>query len=88
MLQCDSHLGDVAASHADPQVVHREIRGRVPHPRTGTVDLIANPIRFSDLPTSDSTSPPAIGEHTESILQSELAMSPQDIDRLRQEGVI
>ena len=36
--------------YADPQVRHRGMKIDVPHPLSGTVPLVANPIRFSRTP--------------------------------------
>ena len=61
----------------------------VPHSKAGTVDLIANPIRFCGLDGgTQCTPPPDIGEHTDTILREELRMSEDDIAALRRSGVI
>jgi crotonobetainyl-CoA:carnitine CoA-transferase CaiB-like acyl-CoA transferase len=74
--------------YADPQVRHRGLRIEVPHPLSGTVPLVANPIRFSRTPLSYGVPPPLLGEHTEDVLRGLLGKSPEEIAELRAQGVI
>jgi crotonobetainyl-CoA:carnitine CoA-transferase CaiB-like acyl-CoA transferase len=73
---------------ADPQVRHRGLEIEVPHPLSGTVPLVANPIRFSRTPISYGVPPPLLGEHTEEVLRNLLGKTPEEIARLRSENVI
>lgn len=57
------------------------------HTRAGAVRSIANPIRLADTPPTYRLPPPALGEHTESILQ-ELGYSSDEIEQLRREGEV
>ncbi len=56
---------------ATDQVAARGMKITMPHPlsATGTVDLIGNPVNFSETPVSYRRHPPACGEHTEEILR-------------------
>jgi crotonobetainyl-CoA:carnitine CoA-transferase CaiB-like acyl-CoA transferase len=57
------------------------------HSRAGAVRSIANPVRLTDTPPTYRLPPPALGEHTESILQ-ELGYSPEEIEQLRGGGEV
>ncbi|HEX6922731.1 MAG TPA: CaiB/BaiF CoA-transferase family protein [Bacillales bacterium] len=71
-----------------PQVLAREMVEEIVHPTLGKVNMIRNPIRFSGTPTTTRKHPPLLGEHTDDFLQEELALSKEEIDDLRSEGVI
>jgi formyl-CoA transferase len=74
--------------YADPQVRHRGLKIDVPHPLSGTVPLVANPIRFSRTPLTYEVPPPLLGEHTDEILRHVLGKSDAEIARLRADRVI
>jgi crotonobetainyl-CoA:carnitine CoA-transferase CaiB-like acyl-CoA transferase len=74
---------------ADPQVRARGMAVDMPHPLAAEkVKLIANPVRFSDTPVSCRHAPPSLGAQTDDILTAELAMTPAEIETLRQQGVV
>ncbi len=74
---------------ADPQVVHRGMHLKMPYPgsQSGEVDLIGNPIKFSETPVDYRHAPPTCGEHTDEILQ-EFGLSPEEIAGLKDGGAI
>jgi len=53
----------------EPQVVHREMLRRLPHPLAGTVPQVVSPMRFQESPLSFERPPPLVGEHTDEILR-------------------
>jgi len=53
----------------EPQVVHREMLRRLPHPLAGTVPQVVSPMRFRESPLSFERPPPLLGEHTDEILR-------------------
>ena len=71
----------------DPQVLHNGMLVEKPHPVHGTVKLIGIPIKLSETPGRVRRAPPAIGEHTDEILD-EAAYGREEIARLRAEGVL
>jgi crotonobetainyl-CoA:carnitine CoA-transferase CaiB-like acyl-CoA transferase len=81
-------INDFGQVFADPQVKHREMLREIPHPLSGTLRIIANPVRFSDTPVEYGRWPPLLGEHTAEVLREMLAMSDGEIEALRQEKVI
>ena len=81
-------INDLAQVFADPQVRHRGLEVRAPHPAAGSVAMVANPIRFSDTPIRHDRAPPLLGEHTEAVLREVLGLEPARIAQLRKENVI
>ncbi|HET7034985.1 MAG TPA: CaiB/BaiF CoA-transferase family protein [Thermomicrobiaceae bacterium] len=73
---------------AHPQVRHRDMLVEVPHPTAGSVRLAGIPVQLSETPASVRRHPPLLGEQTEEVLHSRLGLSPDEIARLRDEGVI
>jgi len=68
---------------ANPQIRHRQMRRTIETGDGRSVDVLSNPIRFSDNPIDSYAAPPLLGEHTNEILQSVLAKSDSDIEKLR-----
>ncbi|MFK8079666.1 MAG: CaiB/BaiF CoA transferase family protein [Granulosicoccus sp.] len=52
----------------EPQVKHREMMRKVPHPLSGTVSQVVSPLNFKNSPLSFDHSAPLLGEHTQDIL--------------------
>ena len=73
---------------ADPQVRHREVEVRAPHPELGSVRIGTNPILLSDTPVASYCAPPMLGEHTEAVLTTVLGLSGEEVARLRDAGVV
>lgn len=67
----------------NPQIRHRQMRRTVQTGDGQSLDLLSNPIRFSDNPIDSYTAPPRLGEHTHEVLQSVLGKSDADIEKLR-----
>jgi len=74
----------------DPQVRHRAMKLEMPAPgiKDGKVDLIANPIKFSDTEVEYRVPPPTLGEHTDEVLGALLDLGPDRMAALRERGVI
>jgi crotonobetainyl-CoA:carnitine CoA-transferase CaiB-like acyl-CoA transferase len=79
---------DVAQCFADPQVQARGLRVSTPHPLGGTVDLVANPMRFSAAPIETYQAPPTLGEGVEAVLSRWLGYGPERVAALRAAGAI
>ena len=73
---------------ADPQVQARGLRMDLPHAAAGTVPQVANPIRLSRTPIQYQSAPPVLGQHTQQVLGRLLGLAPDDIDSLKNRGVI
>lgn len=83
-----SFVNDVRQMFDEPQVQAREMRRNIVHPEAGELPIVANPLRFSSTPIETYSAPPALGQHNEEVLATELGLSLEQIRRLRDEGVI
>ena len=73
---------------ANPQIRHRGLQVDVPHPLSGTVPLVANPIKYSRTPLSYDSPPPLLSQHTDDVLRGLLGKSEAEIAALRAAGII
>ncbi len=73
--------------YEDPQVQHRGMKVELQHP-AGPISLLASPLRFSDTPVSYEVPPPLLGQHTGAVLHELLGIDEQQLDALRQKGVV
>lgn len=83
-------VNDLAQTFADPQIKHREMAINIPHqsnPDKG-VDLIGNPLNFSDTPVQYKKAPPVRAEDTREILSKHLGLSEEKLNELEANGII
>jgi len=73
---------------ADPQIVHRGLELKLEHATLGSVPGVACPVRMSATPPDSSRAPPRKGEHTRAVLQRDLGLTDDDLDRLSALGVL
>jgi CoA:oxalate CoA-transferase len=73
---------------SDPQVAAREMISEVKHPTAGRFKLVNTPVKLSRTPCQVERACPDLGEHTEEVLTRLLAVTKQEVDRLRQLGVV
>ena len=75
---------------ADPQVRARGMRLDMPHDSaaSGSVPLIANPLKMSATPPTYRHSPPTLGQHTDEVLHGLLGLGRAELARLREAGTI
>ena len=75
---------------ADPHLAARHML--VEHPRTDDVTqpvLVPGlPVKFADVAEGPETRVPWLGEHTDAVLGAELGLGPDELARLRADGVI
>ena len=79
-------LNDLAQALNHPRVKYRELVKEVPS-AVGPVKVLDFPPQFSELESVNRLGPPALGEHTNSIL-SELGFSAEQIGDLTKRGVV
>jgi CoA:oxalate CoA-transferase len=72
----------------DDQVRVREMVLEVEHSRLGKLNTVGTPMKFSRTPCKIEKASPDLGEHTQEILTKELNLSRDEIEKLREEGII
>ena len=77
---------DKVVSH--PQVQAREMITRIAHQITGEVEVPGVPIKLSETPGDVDAPAPSLGEHTDQVLTDLLKMHPDEVERLRRDGVV
>jgi crotonobetainyl-CoA:carnitine CoA-transferase CaiB-like acyl-CoA transferase len=78
---------DLPAAFSTPQAQALGARVPLAHPVLGPVDQVGIPFELSATPASVRTPPPLLGEHTDEVLTG-VGYSPDEIDRLRRDGVV
>ena len=73
---------------ADPQVQARGMHLDLGHSRYGSVPSIASPMRLSESPVAYRSAPPALGEHTHSVLARVLGLDAAQLSELQGKRVI
>jgi len=81
-------VNSIAQTFANPQVMHRQMRIDLPHPLSGSVPSVANPIKFSDTPIQYRNAPPTLGQHSHEVLQQDVGLSDEDIEVLKTKQII
>jgi len=81
-------INNIEAVCQDPQIAARDMIVEVSHPRAGKFRVTNSPIKLSRTPVQPQRACPDLGEHTEGVLSSILGMSPEEIQSLREAGVI
>ena len=81
-------INDVAQMFEDPQVRARGMRIDLPHPLSGSLGMIASPMRFSDSKVEYHLPPPLLGEHTDAVLRDWLHLDAAELARLRAAGAV
>ncbi|TAM84517.1 MAG: CoA transferase [Candidimonas sp.] len=81
-------VNDLQAVFEDPQVRSRHMKITLAHPAAGSVDLVANPIKFSRTPARYTLPPPRLGEHTGEVLRDVLGLSETEIEKLKAGSVV
>jgi formyl-CoA transferase len=73
---------------ADPQLLARGMRIDLPHPLSGMVPQVGNPLHFSATPVAYTQAPPLLGEHTATVLSQRLGLSAESLADLAARGVV
>src|SRR5262249_31761001 len=71
----------------DEHLQVREMIVDVPHPQRGTFKTVGSPLKLSDSPV-EITSSPLLGEHTAAILGEVMGYNKDEVEKLRQQGVV
>jgi len=78
----------VTETLADPQLAARDMIVPITHAVAGDIRVLGNPLKLSATPPEIRTAPPALGQHTDAILEGDLGLRQEEIARLRREGAI
>ena len=77
----------VDQTFADPQVRTLNMDPQIVHPVLGPIKVVGQAVKLSRTPQRKRNPTPELGEHTDEILAS-IGYSPQEIQRLRDTGVV
>lgn len=82
-------LNNIAQAVEQPQVKARDMLVELRHPRMGRPLTVPNtPVKLSRTPGGVKGLPPDVGEHTEEILTGWLGLTPGEVQRLEELGVV
>lgn len=68
-------------------VKYRNILTEIDHETEGHLRHIAHPVRYQSVGRQEDLPPPSLGQHTDEILRG-LALSDEDIARLKKKGIV
>lgn len=81
-------VNNMADLVADPQVKEREMIVEVTHPQAGPHRIVNCPIKLSRTPSGVEKAGPVLGADTDTLLSDLLSLSQQEIEKLRESGII
>ncbi len=75
--------------HADPHVQAHDMLIEVPRPDSDRdMQVVGNPVKLSRMAEGPVRSYPHLGEHTDAVLRDTLGLEDDELDSLRERGVI
>jgi CoA:oxalate CoA-transferase len=83
-----SPVNNIEQVITDPHILAREMIVPVRHSRLGELKVVGTPMKFSRTKCQIEKASPDLGEHTDEILSGVLHIGIEEIDHLREEGVI
>jgi crotonobetainyl-CoA:carnitine CoA-transferase CaiB-like acyl-CoA transferase len=78
----------VGEALSDPQILARAMVESVEHPTIGSMQVLGVPVKLSETPGSVRLPPPRLGEHTASVLSSDLGYDRSRITKLAESGAV
>ncbi|MET1413375.1 CaiB/BaiF CoA-transferase family protein [Roseibium sp. HPY-6] len=81
-------VNDLGQVFSDPQILERNMRITLPHPLSGSVDLIGSPINLEKTPVQYAKAPPMLGADTAHVLQRHLGLSDATLKDLSDRGIL
>ncbi|MCW5621206.1 MAG: CoA transferase [Burkholderiales bacterium] len=72
----------------DPHLAQRGRILEMQHPKAGTVPMQGFTVQFGESPMRLQHPPPLLGQHSEEVLQEWLALQPETIGELRDDGIV
>jgi crotonobetainyl-CoA:carnitine CoA-transferase CaiB-like acyl-CoA transferase len=87
-LPAEDTVWDLQQALGSDQTAARELVRNVAHPAFGSLGMLPQPAKFQREPAATVTREPLLGEHTVEVLTALLGLAPEEIERLRAEGVV
>ncbi len=81
-------INDLGRVVGHPQVEARGLLHESGHPAAASARVIAPYFRMSETPGGVRAPAPLLGQHTDAVLRERLGLAPDDLARLRRDGVI
>ncbi len=72
----------------DPHIHARGMFVDVEHPQAGGLKVVGTPMRFSETPCRIEKASPELGEHTEEVLSAWADLTEEEIEELRESGIV
>ena len=72
----------------DPHIKYRGMLVEVDQPRAGRMKIAGSPIHLSETPGKVYAPAPLLGEHSEEVLKNIIGYSQEEIDKLKEKGII
>ena len=86
-IPCGS-VRDLQEMFDDPQIAAREMLAHVEHATIGWMKVVGLPVKLSATPGNLRAAPPALGAHTDAVLEGDLGLSTSEINRLHALNVV
>ena len=86
-VPCGS-VREVSEVLQDSHLDARQMIETIDHIRAGAIRMLGIPIKLSDTPGAIRSAPPALGQHTDRILEKDCGLSSSQIEALREAGAI
>jgi formyl-CoA transferase len=81
-------VNTLAQVFADPQVQARAMAVETEHPTIGRLRMTGSPLKLASIAERPLAPPPLLGQHTHEVLGELLGLGTQEIEALKQDGVI
>lgn len=81
-------INDVKTALGLPHTLARNMVVEMEHPACGTIKMVNTPMKFAESKAEARTPPPMLGQHTDEVLGERLGMTADEIQALREKGVI
>lgn len=81
-------INNIREVFENEQVQARQRVQHIPHPTAGQIPQIASPMNFLTAPLEMRLPPPLLGQHNQEILRAVLGYSDDQIDALKQDGLV
>lgn len=83
-----SAVNDVQGTLNHKHVLARDMVKEMDHEWCGPIKMVNTPVKYSESKPSIRSVPPILGQHTDEVLREVLGLSENDIQGLKDEGVV